>query len=111
MGQADNAIAAYKKVREKYPTSPQAEQATFWIAQMNAGGGGAKTAVNDFNSFIQKYPQSDLLPSAMYFKAKAQASMNDPRGRHAVIPRAHREVSQLRAVHRCFLRYRWTLAR
>lgn len=84
-GAIDDAIAAFKAVRDKHPDSPQAEQAAFWIGQMSPEG---KNQVAELTNFISKYPNSTLLSSAYYFKAKAQSNMND----NAAAIKSYRDV-------------------
>ncbi len=79
MGAIDKAVTAYKAVREKYPQTEYAEQAAFWGPQLSIGL-DAKAAVKDLESFLAKYPQSDLVPSARYFLAVARRTAGDRPG-------------------------------
>jgi TolA-binding protein len=75
--QTEQAIATFKEVRDKYPKTPQAEQAAFWLGQMNPD---ARQKLADLSAFISNFPNSTLLASALYFKAGAQAEVNDKAG-------------------------------
>ncbi len=70
-GKAAEAIAAYKKVRETYPGTQQAEQSHFQVGQLLAST-DAKAAVGEMQAFITKFPQSQLLPSAFFTLGGAQ---------------------------------------
>ena len=70
-GKAAEAVAAYRKVRETYPGTPQAEQAHFQVGQLLAGT-DPKAAVGELQTFIAKFPQSALLPAAIFTLGGAQ---------------------------------------
>ena len=70
-GKTAEAIAAYKKVRETYPGTPQAEQAHFQVGQLLSGT-DAKAAVGELQSFTAKFPQSALVPAAIFALGGAQ---------------------------------------
>ena len=71
MSKFDEASKAFKTVRDKYPTSEQAEEAGFWSGQILFTKGDQKAALAEFDAFLQKSPNSELVPQALYFKAKA----------------------------------------
>ncbi len=70
-GKTAEAVAAYKKVRDTYPGTPQAEQAHFQAAQLLSGT-EAKAALGELQSFIAKFPKSPLLPTAIFTLGGAQ---------------------------------------
>src|SRR5207247_1963256 len=70
----DDAINAFKITRDKYAGTPQAEQAAYWVPQLLAQKGDAKSAIPEFTSFIAKFPDSELKPAAMFGLAQAQQS-------------------------------------
>jgi tetratricopeptide (TPR) repeat protein len=74
MKKTDEALAAFKAVRDKYAGTPQAEQAAFWVGQMTPD---AKQRIVENNSFIEKFSKSSLVPSAYYFKGMAQNDSGD----------------------------------
>ena len=76
-GRKDEAIAAYKKVRDTYRGTPQAEQSHYQIGQLLSGT-DAKAAVAELQSFITKFPASPLVPAAIFELGKAQAASGQP---------------------------------
>ena len=70
-GKTAEAIAGYKKVRTTYPGLPQAEQAHFQVAQL-LGAKEPKAAISEFQSFVAKFPESTLLPAALFEVGKMQ---------------------------------------
>lgn len=80
------ALAAYKTVRDKYPGTVYAEQAAFWVGNLSQ----PKTAVEEFTAFIAKYPNSQLLPTAMVSLATNQQNS----GNNAAALATYKEVIQ-----------------
>ncbi|MEO8351086.1 MAG: tetratricopeptide repeat protein, partial [Chthoniobacteraceae bacterium] len=74
-GKNADAIAGFKAVRDKYPNSEQAQQASFYIGQILYASGDAKTALTELDGFVAKFPQSELVPQALYFKARALTAL------------------------------------
>jgi TolA-binding protein len=71
----DDALTQYKKVRDNYGSSPQAEQAAFWIAQVTLQKGDPKSALAGFDAFLSKYPNSQLVPTVMFTEATAYVAL------------------------------------
>lgn len=67
------AIEAYKKIRDNYAGRPQAEQAHFQAGQLLVGL-DPKAAVVELKAFGLKFPQSPLLPVALFELGKAQVA-------------------------------------
>ncbi len=70
-GKMAEALAAYKKVRDTYAGTPQAEQSHFQVGQLLSGS-DAKAAIGELQGFITKFPNSPLLPAATFALASAQ---------------------------------------
>ena len=70
-GKTADAVAAYKKVRDTYPGTPQAEQSHFQVGQLLSGS-DAKAAVGELQSFVAKFPKSELVPPAIFALGGAQ---------------------------------------
>lgn len=85
----DDAIAAYKTVREKYPDSPQAVESDYWKAismqqkgnlqiaqnQKDAGVATINEALPLLDAFVKANPKSVFSPNALYAKGTAQISI------------------------------------
>ncbi len=70
-GKTAEALAGYKKVRETYAGTPQAEQSHFQIGQILSGT-DAKAGIGEIQSFVAKFPNSALVPAALFALANAQ---------------------------------------
>ena len=70
--QADPAVEAFRGVRNKYPGTPQAEQAGYWVGQLLYGKGDAKGAITELKEFQTKNPTSELIPAALLTLGQAQ---------------------------------------
>ena len=74
-GKLPQALAQYKKVRETYADTPQAEQSAFWVAQLSFQTNDNKAALLEYKSFMDKFPKSELFPTAKF--GLAQATFNN----------------------------------
>lgn len=68
----DDALAAYRTVKEKYPSMPQAVEADYWIAICTQQKGDNAAAMPLLEAFIKNHPDNPLAPNALYAKAGAQ---------------------------------------
>ena len=71
-GKWDDAIAAYKVVKEKFPGTPQAVESDFWIAFATQQKGDNAGAIPLFEAFIKANANSPLIPPALYYLGAAQ---------------------------------------
>ncbi len=85
----DDAIAAFKTVIEKYPKTPQATEAEYWVAiatqqkgnlqiaqnQKEAGVATVQSALPMLDAFVKANPKSPLAPLALYAKATGLISL------------------------------------
>ena len=67
------AVTAFKSVRDTYSGTPQAEDAAFYVGQLQLAT-DIKESVKELKAFIEKFPNSKLMPEALY--ALAQGQMN-----------------------------------
>lgn len=74
-GKKAEAIAQFKKVRDTYPGTPQAEQSFYQVGQLMKDV-DPKGAITELNSFISKFPKSQYLPQAMFALGGAQTATN-----------------------------------
>lgn len=70
-GKMAEALAAYKKVRDTYAGTPQAEQSHFQVGQLLSGS-DAKASIGELQNFITKFPNSQFLPAAVFALGSAQ---------------------------------------
>jgi len=68
----DDAIAAYKVVKEKFPGTPQAVESDFWIAFSTQQKGDNAGAIPLFDAFIKANGNDPLIPPALYYLGAAQ---------------------------------------
>jgi len=74
-GKLPDAVKVFKGVREKYPGTPQAEQAHFQIGQILSEI-DPKNALPELQAFFTKFPKSPYTPAALYALGKAQTAIN-----------------------------------
>lgn len=74
-GKAAEAIKQFKDVRDKFPGTPQAEQAHFQVGQLLSET-DAKSAIPELQSFFGKFPKSQYTAPALFALGKAQAATN-----------------------------------
>lgn len=74
-GKWDEAIAEYTKVKDKFPTTPQAVDAEYWIAVCTQQKGDNATAVPLLQAFIKNHSDNPLAPLAYYGLGTAQIQL------------------------------------
>jgi TolA-binding protein len=72
-GKPAEAVATFKIVRDKYPDTPQAEQAHSQVGQLLSRL-DAKTAIPELQSFLTKFPKSNEVPANLMALGTAQAA-------------------------------------
>jgi TolA-binding protein len=70
------AVKAFTEVRDKYPGTDQAEDAAFYVGQLQLAT-DVKTAMAELKSFIEKFPDSRMMPEALYALAQSQLASGD----------------------------------
>jgi TolA-binding protein len=70
------ALKAFTEVRDKYPGTDQAEDAAFYVGQLQLAT-DVKIAMTELKSFIEKFPDSRMLPEALYALAQSQLTTGD----------------------------------
>ncbi len=61
------AVEAYKKVVDNFPTTNFAAEALFHIANLQREDQKYQTAINEYNSIIEKYPNFWNMPAVFYW--------------------------------------------
>lgn len=74
-GKQAESVKQFKDVRDKFPGTPQAEQAHFQIGQILSEI-DPKGAIPELQSFFTKFPKSSYMPAALFALGKAQAAAN-----------------------------------
>ncbi len=68
----EGALAAFKKVRDTYKDRPEGEESAFWVGWTLLQKKDYPGAIGELKAFVEKYPQSRLLPSALAILGQAQ---------------------------------------
>jgi tetratricopeptide (TPR) repeat protein len=76
----DEAIAAYKTVVEKFPNTPQAIEAGYWIGLATQQKGDNAAAIPLLDAFVKAQPEHPYASLALYSKGGAQLATNDKAG-------------------------------
>lgn len=71
----DDAIAAYKVVTDKYPNTPQAIEAQYWIAIATQQKGDNSGALPLLDAFVKAHGDHPLAPLALYSKGGAEIAL------------------------------------
>jgi tetratricopeptide (TPR) repeat protein len=59
---ADAIKSFQERARPIRRRTPQAEQAAFWVGQMSFASGDSKSALEEFKTFLRKFPHTELAP-------------------------------------------------
>lgn len=75
-GRWDEAQVEYQKVIEKFPGTPQAVEAEYWLGICAQQKGDNAGAVAKLEAFLKAHPEHPLAPLALYAKAGALLAQN-----------------------------------
>jgi TolA-binding protein len=78
-GKVEEALKSYRSLREKYAEFPEGERAGFWLGQMSLAT-DPKGAQTELQTFLSKFPQSELAPAAMLYIGQAQVKLGEKEG-------------------------------
>jgi len=73
----EEAIVAFKDYLEKYPDSPLADNAQFWVGESHMALKQYEQAILAFQRVIKKYPKGNKVPNAILRQALAFSEIND----------------------------------
>ena len=73
----EEAIAGFKDYLKKYPNSPLADNAQFWVGEAHMGLKQYEQAILAFQRVIKKYPKGNKVPNAILRQALAFYEIND----------------------------------
>ncbi len=71
----DDAIAAYKDVKTKFPGSPQASDSDYWIAIATQQKGDNAGAIPLLDAYVKANPKTPMAALALYAKGSAQITV------------------------------------
>ncbi len=74
-GRWDNALVAYKAVKDKFPGTPQAVESDYWIAICTQQKGDQAAAIPLLEAFIKEHPDHAMTPLAIYAMGSAQLAL------------------------------------
>lgn len=74
-GKWDDALAAYKVVKDKFPGTSQAVESDYWIAFATQSKGDNAAAVPLWEAFIKSNDKHPMLPFALYYLGGAQIAL------------------------------------
>jgi TolA-binding protein len=74
-GKLDLAIQEYRDYGTKFPDSPQASDAQYYVGSIHYSNQEWEEAVKSFDSLRQSYPDSKRVPESLYYKADSLAKM------------------------------------
>jgi TolA-binding protein len=83
-GKADLALQEYTQYLQWYGDTPSASVAQFQIGMLHYGMGEHESAVKDFDTFVQKYPNSSKVPDSLFYKRKSLQSLGRAADANAV---------------------------
>lgn len=65
-GNIDLARSGFQEFLTKFPTSEQADNATYWLGDLAYGDGDYQAALDYFQDVVDNFPASDRVPTALY---------------------------------------------
>ncbi len=71
----DDAIAAYKDVKTKFPGTPQASDSDYWIAIATQQKGDNAGAIPLLDAYVKANAKTQMAPLALYAKGSAQITV------------------------------------
>ncbi len=78
-GNYDLALQEFAEFIAKYPNDPRAPRAQIYKAQCLFESKKFEQAIVEYDTFLQKYPESEDTKTALYKKGLAQSEINDPK--------------------------------
>ena len=72
-------ISGFEEYRTKFPTSPLADNAMYWIGECHFSQGAFPDAIAAFDRMLVAFPESDKVAAANLKKGLAYLEMNDVR--------------------------------
>jgi tetratricopeptide (TPR) repeat protein len=76
-GDAERAIALYRRLQNDFPSSPEAGLATLPLGGLLLDRGEARSALTQFDRHVRGAPSSRLLPEALYGRGRSLAALGN----------------------------------
>ena len=76
-GDAERAIALYRRLQNDFPSSPEASLATLPLGGLLLDRGEARSALTQFDRHVRGAPGSRLLPEALYGRGRSLAALGN----------------------------------
>lgn len=93
-GKVDEAIAAFRRMLERWPEGRFADNAHYWIGEGLYVKRQYEQAIRQFQELLQKYPSSRKVPDALLKTGFAQDAMGQTDAARATLQRVVREFPQ-----------------
>ena len=77
----EKAVALFQEVIQKYPSSPSAELAQYFLGNARVEQRDYSTAINTYNTFIQKHQSNPMLTGLVYQRLGAAHLLNQDRAK------------------------------
>jgi len=90
----DDAITAYKTVKDKYPGTVQATNAEYWIGICTQQKGDYAGAIPLLEAFVKANPQSPLAPVALYTQGASQINLGQKDAGYATLTTLAKDYAQ-----------------
>ena len=73
----DKALAGFDSFLERFPTSPNADNAVYWRGECHLAKANPKKAVEQFEEVVQRYPTGNKVPNALLKLALTYAKLGE----------------------------------
>ncbi|MGC8718853.1 MAG: tol-pal system protein YbgF [Thermodesulforhabdaceae bacterium] len=73
----NSAEKGFQEFLKKYPDSPLADDATFWLGEIHFTRGNLLKAIEQYQKVIDVYPKGNKVPMALYKQGKAWEKLGD----------------------------------
>jgi len=84
-GDFERSVQLFTGFLRRYPGSPYADSARFWLANAHYGRRDYRQAIDLFRAFVTSAPLHPRAPDALLAVANSQAEMKDGRGARRTI--------------------------
>ncbi len=79
-GKNEESLKSFLTVRDDHKGTPEADQASYWVAQLTFAKGDTKAALDAAQLFLTEYPSSQTRPAGFFLLGQIQTASNDKAG-------------------------------